>query len=62
MIYEGGGILMVRREDLIPGREWGGRETKRIISWDDVKRDFEWSNFFSIYYAYPEFAYVLHET
>lgn len=34
MIYEGGVILMVRREDLIPG------ETKRIISWDDVKRDF----------------------
>lgn len=32
---------MVRREDLIPG------ETKRIISWDDVKRDFSGRKFFS---------------
>lgn len=31
---------MVRREDLIPG------ETKRIISWDDVKRDFSGFEFF----------------
>ena len=35
---------MVRREDLIPG------ETKRIISWDDVKRDFSGRKiFFPIY-------------